>query len=136
MRHRILSHRFGRTTSHRKALLAQLVRALIIERRIVTTLQKARAARSLAEKMLTLAKSGTLDDRRRALQVIQDKNAVKSLFTDLAPKYKERSGGYCRIIKVGSRRSDSSYMAVLEWVGLIQVDRRKKQEAKEEKKKA
>lgn len=134
MRHRIQSSRFGRSSSHQRALLANLVCALINERRIVTTIQKARAARSLAEKTMTLAKGGTLAGRRQAIQVLNNKPAVKILFTELAPNYKDRSGGYCRILKTGLRRSDSSRMAILEWVGLSQADRKKKKPAEEGKK--
>ena len=135
MRHRVQSKQFGRKSAHRAALMASLVCALVNERRIITTLQKARAARSMAEKMMTLAKSGTLVARRRAIQFLGDKLAVKNLFADLAPNFKDRNGGYCRIIKTGTRRSDSSRMAILEWVGLVQVDRIKKVKAEEEKKK-
>lgn len=135
MRHRVQSKQFGRKSAHRAALMASLVCALVNERRIITTLQKARAARSLAEKMMTLAKSGTLIARRRAIQVLGDKRAVKNLFAELAPNFKDRNGGYCRIIKTGTRRSDSSRMAIIEWVGLVQVDRMKKVKAEEEKKK-
>ncbi len=135
MRHRVHSKQFGRKSAHRAALMGSLVCALINERRITTTLQKARATRSLAEKMMTLAKSGTLPARRKAIEVIGDKRAVKILFDDLASNYKDRNGGYCRIIKTVVRRSDSSLMAIIEWVGLGQVDRRKKAKAEEEKKK-
>lgn len=127
------SSRFGRSSSHQRALLASLVCALIKERRIVTTIQKARAARSLAEKTMTLAKGGTLAGRRQAIRAINNKQAVKILFTELAPNYKDRSGGYCRILKTGSRRNDASRMAILEWVGLNQVDRKKKKPAEEDK---
>jgi len=113
--------------------MASLVCALVRERRITTTLQKAKAARSLAEKMMTLAKSGTLVARRRAIQFLGDKQAVRVLFADLAPNFKDRHGGYCRIIKTGSRRSDASLMAILEWVGLTQVDRQKKEKVEEKK---
>lgn len=133
MRHRTRTKRFGRSSAHLAVLLASQVRALINERRIVTTLAKARASRSLAEKMVTLAKAGSLSARRRAVQVLGDKAAVKSLFADIAPNFKDRSGGYCRITKLGSRRSDSAPMAVLEWIGLIQVDRSKKEKAEEKK---
>lgn len=134
MRHRIQSSRFGRSSSHQRALLASLVCALIKERRIVTTVQKARAARSLAEKTMTLAKDGTLAGRRRAIRILHNKQAVKTLFAELAPNYKDRSGGYCRIMKTGLRQSDSSLMAILEWVGQNQVDRKKKKPAEEGKK--
>lgn len=137
MRHRLKSTRFGRTSAHRAALLTNLVAALIIERRIVTTLPKARAARSLAEKIVTLAKGGTLPERRRAIQMLNNnKQTVKVLFNEIISNYKDRSGGYCRIFKIGQRRSDSSCMAILEWLGLSQVDRKKKQQPGDEKKPA
>lgn len=128
------SKRFGRSSAHQRALLANLVCALINERRIVTTVPKARAARSLAEKTMTLAKRGTLSGRRRAIQILNNKQAVKNLFADLAPGFKDRPGGYCRILKTGLRRSDSSQMAILEWVGFNQLDRKKKKKAEEGKK--
>lgn len=115
--------------------MASLVCALVNERRIETTLKKARATRSLAEKMMTLAKSGTLAARRRADQVLGDKRVVKSLFSDLAPACKDRQGGYCRIIKTGVRRGDAAPMAIVEWVGIAHTDRKKKAKAEEEKKK-
>lgn len=114
--------------------MASLVCALVNARRIETTVQKARVARSLAEKMMTLAKSGTLVARRRAISFLGDERAVKILFSDLAPNYKDRKGGYCRIVKTGIRRGDASSMAILEWVGLAQMDRKKKAKAEEEKK--
>jgi len=133
MRHRVKATRFGRTSSQRAALLAALVCSLIVERRISTTLPKARATRSLAEKMMTLARSGTLAARRRVLQTIRNKRAVQILFSDLAPNYKDRAGGYCRITKIGQRRSDASVMAIIEWVGLSPVDRKKKEKTEEKK---
>lgn len=133
MRHRAKSQRFGRSSAHLAVLLASQVCALINARRIVTTLPKARAARRLAEKMVTLAKDGSLCARRRALQTLRNGPAVKSLFADIGPNFKDRSGGYCRIVKLGVRRSDSSPMAILEWIGLIKVDRSKKKKAEEKK---
>jgi large subunit ribosomal protein L17 len=133
MRHRAKTKRFGRSSAHLAVLLASLVCALIKERRIVTTLSKAKSARSLAEKMVTLAKDGSLSARRRAIQTLGNKQAVKSLFADIAPNFKDRAGGYCRIVKTDSRRGDSAPMAMLEWIGLIQVDRTKKEKAEEKK---
>jgi large subunit ribosomal protein L17 len=133
MRHRVLSTRFGRTSSQRKALLASLVSALILERRIKTTLPKACAARSFAEKMMTLAKKGGLIERRRAIEMLRNKQAVKTLFSDIVAHFKERSSGFCRITKTGYRRGDSAPMAILEWIDIRQVDRKKKQKAEEKK---
>ena len=135
MRHRVHSKNFGRRSAHRAALMASLVCALIRERKIETTLPKARVTRSLAEKMMTLAKNGTLFARRRAIQVLGDNRAVKILFTELAPNFKDRNGGYCRIIKTGTRRGDAASMAIVEWLGLVPVDRKKKAKVEEEKKK-
>lgn len=135
MRHKIKSKKFGRSSAHRKALIAALVGALIRERRIETTLPKAKACRAAAEKMVTLAKSGTLVARQRAVRFLRRRSLVRTLFADIAPGFKERQGGYCRIVKTGFRRGDASPMAILEWVGLDRVDRTKKEKKEEEKKK-
>lgn len=117
MRHLKRTAKLGRTSQHRKALLANLVCSLIKERRITTTLAKARAARSVAEKMMTLAKSGQLHDRRLASsRLLQDEEAVRVLFHDLAPAHRERKGGYTRILKLGQRQGDAASLAILEWV--------------------
>lgn len=118
MRHRKKTIKLGRTSAHRDELLANLVCALISEKRIKTTLPKAKAARSLAEKMVTLGKKGTLADRRNAISKLRQPAAVKELFDNIAPVFAERAGGYTRIVKLGRRMSDSSEMAILEWVEL------------------
>jgi large subunit ribosomal protein L17 len=119
MRHRKKTVKLGRTSAHRKELLANLVCALIDRKRIKTTLPKARAARSLAEKMVTLGKKGTLADRRKAIATLKQTTSVKELFDHIAPAFAERPGGYTRIIKLGRRMSDSSEMVLLEWVDTI-----------------
>jgi len=116
VRHRVKSQRFGRSTSHREALVVSLVCNLIEQRRIRTTLPKAKAARSLAERMVTLGKRGTLAARRQAIAKLRRKDRVATLFNEVAPAFKERAGGYTRIVKLGRRASDSSEMALLEWV--------------------
>lgn len=116
MRHLKKTVKLGRTGSHRNAMLANQVCSLIAERRIQTTLPKAKAARTLAEKMVTLGKSGTLAARRQAVAVLKNTDAVKLLFDEIAPGFAERAGGYTRITKLGQRMSDASEMAVLEWV--------------------
>lgn len=116
MRHRKKTIKLGRTSAHREALLAGLVCSLIEENRIRTTLPKAKAARSLAEKMVTLGKQGTLADRRLAISRLRRREPVAKLFSEVAPHFKERAGGYTRIIRMGRRSSDSSEMALLEWV--------------------
>jgi len=105
-----------RDASHRKALLANLVCALIEHRRIRTTLAKAKAVRPLAEKMVTLGKRGDLHARRTAVSELRQKDSVKQLFEEIAISSKDRKGGYTRITKLGQRRSDSAPMAFIEWV--------------------
>ena len=129
MRHQKKSVKLGRSPSHRKALVESLVSNFIAERRIRTTLPKARLARQLAEKMVTLAKQNTLATRRQAIAVLQDKGRVSLLFAEIAPQFKDRKGGYTRITKIGRRIGDGAEMAYLEWVGLAYVDRRKKEKS-------
>jgi len=97
-------------------MLANLVCSLITHRRVVTTLAKAKAARSVAEKMVTLAKSGTQHDRRMAVARLHQEDAVLTLFKDIAPAQKERKGGYTRIVKMHQRQGDAAHLAILEWV--------------------
>jgi len=121
MRHQKKTVKLGRTAEHRKALLANQVCSLIEHRRIKTTLAKAKAVRPLAEKMVTLGKNGSLHARRTALAVLRQKDAVKKLFDDIAPRSADRQGGYTRIIKLGQRKSDSAAIAFLEWVDVAAV---------------
>jgi len=116
MRHQKKTVRLGRKADHRKALLANQVCSLIEHQRIKTTLAKAKAVRPLAEKMVTLGKRGSLHARRTALAVLRQKNAVKKLFDDIAPRSADRNGGYTRIIRLGVRKSDAAPVAFLEWV--------------------
>ena len=116
MRHQKKTRKLGRTSQHRDLMLANLVASLILHKRVKTTLAKAKAARPLAEKLVTLGKSGTLHARRLAVAKIGQKGAVSTLFKDIAPSFKDRKGGYTRIIKLGPRQSDSAPTAFLEWV--------------------
>lgn len=116
MRHRKSTKRLGRSSSHHKALLASLSCALIKEKKIKTTLMKAKLTKSFAEKMVTLGKKGTLAARRQAVAKLRQDDAAKILFDEIAPVFQERNGGYTRIIKLGRRSSDGSEMAILEWV--------------------
>ena len=116
MRHQKKTVKLGRTAEHRKALLANQVCSLIEHQRIKTTLAKAKAVRPLAEKMVTLGKKNSLHARRTALAVLRQKDAVQKLFADIAPRSKERNGGYTRIVKLGQRKSDSAAIAFIEWV--------------------
>src|SRR3954471_5752079 len=118
MRHRKRTAKLGRTSSHRNAMLSNLVCSLILHKRVTTTLAKAKAARSVAEKMVTLGKSGTLHDRRLAVARLHQEDAVKVLFTEIAPTQKDRHGGYTRIIRMGQRQGDSGQKAILEWVDM------------------
>jgi len=119
MRHLKKTVKLGRTASHRNAMLANLVCSLIKEKRVKTTLPKARAARSFAEKMVTLGKKGTLSARRNALARLKQPEAVKELFETVAPGYQERAGGYTRIIKLGTRTGDNAETVLLEWVEAV-----------------
>ncbi len=118
MRHLKRTAKLGRTGQHRNAMLANLVCSLIKHKRVTTTLAKAKAARSVAEKMVTLGKRGTLADRRLAAARLHQEDAVKTLFAEIAPAQKERHGGYTRIVKLGQRQGDAGQRAILEWVDL------------------
>jgi large subunit ribosomal protein L17 len=118
MRHLKRTAKLGRTGQHRNAMLANLVCSLIKHKRVTTTLAKAKAARSVAEKMVTLGKNGTLHDRRRASARLHQEDAVKILFNDIAPAQKDRNGGYTRIIRMHQRQGDASQLAILEFVDL------------------
>ncbi len=122
MRHLKRTAKLGRTGEHRNAMLANLVCSLIKHKRVQTTLAKAKAARSVAEKMVTLGKSGTVHDRRLAAGRLHSDEAAKILFTELAPVFKERPGGYTRIIRMHQRNGDAAQLAILEWVdGPVEV---------------
>jgi large subunit ribosomal protein L17 len=136
MRHQKKTVKLGLTAAHRKALLANQVCSLIEHQRIKTTLAKAKAVRPLAEKMVTLGKQGSLHARRTALAVLRQKNAVKKLFDDIAPRSASRNGGYTRIIKLGQRKSDSAKVALIEWVDAPQIVEEPPAEEKGKKRKA
>ena len=135
MRHLKRTAKLGRTGEHRNAMLANLVCSLIKHKRVTTTLAKAKAARSVAEKMVTLGKSGTVHDRRLAAARLHQEDAVKILFNEIAPVQKDRHGGYTRIVRLSERQGDASQLAILEWVE-IPVAGEAGPEAKEEKKEA
>ncbi len=116
MRHGKRVPKLGRTAAHRKAMLRNMVTDLFRHERIETTLPKAKALRPLAEKMITLGKRGDLHARRQALAVVRDKGVVHKLFTELADRYKDRQGGYVRILKLGFRRGDNAPLALVEMV--------------------
>lgn len=136
MRHQKKIVKLGLTAEHRKSLLANQVCSLIEHERIRTTLAKAKAVRPLAEKMVTLGKKNSLHARRTALAVLRQRDAVKKLFDDIAPRSAERKGGYTRIIKLGQRKSDSALVALLEWVDAAPVTNEPDPEEKGRKSKA
>ena len=116
MRHRKRTVKLGRTSAHREAMLANLVCSLIEHRRVTTTLAKAKAARPLAEEVVTLGKEGSLAARRQAVSLLRQRERVRTLFENIAPAMQNRSGGYTRIIRLGKRRGDNAELAILEWV--------------------
>jgi large subunit ribosomal protein L17 len=116
MRHGIAGRKLGRTTSHRKATFANMAAALIVHEQIRTTLPKAKELRPVVEKLITLAKKGGLHAKRQAISQIRDESQVAKLFGILAPRYKERMGGYTRVLKAGFRFGDNAPMAVIEFV--------------------
>ena len=116
MRHQRVAKKFGRSKAHRAELMASLVANLILQDRIVTTLPKAKQARRDAEKMVTLARKGTLASRRLAASRLRSPAAVKKLFDAVVPAMDGRPGGYTRIVKTGTRRGDAAEMAIVEWV--------------------
>jgi len=135
MRHQKKTVKLGRTAEHRRALLANQICSLITHHRIKTTLAKAKAVRPLAEKMVTLGKNGSLHARRNAFSILRQKDAVKKLFDEIAPRSTNRNGGYTRIVKLGQRKSDSAAMAFLEWVDAAQVTEEKSAAEKKTKRK-
>ena len=116
MYHGRAKRRFNRTAEHRKAMFANMSQALIKHEQIVTTLPKAKDLRPVVEKLVTLGKRGDLHARRQAISQIKDVLLVKKLFDVLGPRYKERSGGYTRVLKAGFRYGDNAAMAVIEFV--------------------
>ena len=108
--------RFNRTAEHRKAMFANMSQALIKHEQIITTLPKAKDLRPVVEKLVTLGKRGDLHARRQAIAQIKDVALVGKLFAVLGPRYKDRQGGYCRVLKAGFRKGDNAAMAVIEFV--------------------
>lgn len=116
MRHNKAGRTLGRNSSHRRAMMRNMVTSLLDHDRITTTDARAKELRKLADKMITLGKRGDLHARRQALQVIQDKKVVAKLFDRIAPRYQDRPGGYTRIIKLGARPGDNASLALIELV--------------------
>jgi large subunit ribosomal protein L17 len=116
MRHNISGRPLGRTSSHRAALMKNLARSLVSHEAIETTLHKAKELRPFSEKLITLGKKGSLDARRRAFDILRDRDLVKKLFDLLAPRFKERNGGYTRIVRTRKRLGDGAVMAMIEYL--------------------
>ena len=116
MRHRVLKYKLNRTSSHRKALLNNMALALIKHEQISTTLAKAKNLRPFVEKIITLAKKGSLSSRKKAFSILKNKKVIEKLFTNIAKRYETRKGGYIRILKNGFRYGDMAPLAVIELV--------------------
>jgi large subunit ribosomal protein L17 len=116
MRHGVRGRKLSRSSSHRRALATAQATALLREGRIQTTLAKAKELRPYVEHLITTAKGGTLHDRRLVARDVHDRNVLKKLFDEVAPKFANRNGGYTRILKTGVRRGDAAEMALIELV--------------------
>ncbi|MDD5701158.1 MAG: 50S ribosomal protein L17 [Dehalococcoidales bacterium] len=116
MRHGMVSRRFDRSTGHRQLMFRNLVTEILDHEKIKTTEPKAKAVRGMTEKMITLAKSGSLHARRQALTFVLDKRVAEKLFAELGPRYASRNGGYTRIVKLGIRMGDGASMVQIELV--------------------
>jgi large subunit ribosomal protein L17 len=117
MKHKVAGRKLGRNASHRKAMLRNMVTSLLEHERIVTTVPKAKEARRVTEKMITLGKRGGLHARRQAMTYIRSQDIVAKLFDDLSRQYADRQGGYTRIIRTGERNGDAAPMAIVELIG-------------------
>lgn len=130
MRHRRVTNKLGKTTSHRLAMLRNMVTSLFMYERIVTTSAKAKELKRLVDNIITLAKRGDLHARRQALSVIKDRKLVKKIFEDAPLRYKEKNGGYTRIVKMGLRRGDGAPRSVIELIEAKQTEKSKKKKQK------
>ena len=110
------SRKLGRSSDHRKAMLRAMVTFLLENGKIETTVTRAKEVRAMAEKYITLAKDNSLHSKRQALAFITKEDVVKKLYNEIAPRYADRNGGYCRITKIGPRRGDAAEMAIIELV--------------------
>lgn len=131
MRHKVAGYKLGRTTSHRRSLLRNMVTSLIMEERIETTVIKAKAVRPSVEKMITLGKKGDLAARRQAAAYLMTDEAVTKLFDTIAPRFGDRNGGYLRIVRTGWQKGDGAEKAFIELLGSEQVLDEKRQKRAE-----
>jgi large subunit ribosomal protein L17 len=133
MRHNVDGRKFGMNTSHRLAMFRNMANSVIQKEQITTTLQKAKEARRIVDRLITLGKSGSPASRRLAFDRTRDQDVVKKLFTTLAERYKSRAGGYTRVLKLSQRRwGDAAEMAILELVDHAVIDRKRKVKKAEE----
>ncbi len=133
MRHRVRGRKLKRTASHRAALMRALATSLLKNKRIKTTLAKAKEARSFVEKIITKAKKGDLHSKRLVMNEIKDKEVVKELFSDIVNTIGDRPGGYTRVVKLGTRLGDAAQMAILELVDYNEAANRKAEERKSQR---
>jgi large subunit ribosomal protein L17 len=131
MRHKVAGYKLGRTTSHRRSLLRNLVTSLVMEERIETTIPKAKAMRPLMEKMITLGKRGDLAARRQAAAYLMTRESVNKPFDTLAARFGDRNGGYLRIVRAGWQKGDGADKAFVELLGSEQVQEEKRQKRAE-----
>ena len=131
MRHKVAGFKLGRTTSHRRSLLRNLVTSLILEERIETTIPKAKAMRPIAEKMITLGKRGDLAARRQAHSYLMTSAAVDKLFDTIGPRFGDREGGFTRMVRVGWQKGDGADKAFVELLGSEKLQEEKKQKRAE-----
>ncbi len=131
MRHKVAGYKLGRTTSHRRSLLRNLVTSLILEERIETSVVKAKAMRPSLEKMITLGKKGTLAARRQAAAYLMTGEAVTKLFDTIAPRFGDRNGGYLRIVRSGWQKGDGTDKAFIELLGSEALQEEKRQKRAE-----
>ncbi len=125
MRHQVSGRKLNRSAAHRKALFRNLVTALIHHERIRTTDAKAKELRGFADRMVTLGKQATLDAKRRAFDRIRDREAVRKLFEEIVPRFKDRPGGYTRITKIGIRHGDAAPVSMIEWTSEAEKAKKK-----------
>ncbi|MFH2137804.1 MAG: 50S ribosomal protein L17 [Candidatus Omnitrophota bacterium] len=133
MRHRKSIKRLGRQSAHRKAVLRNQVKNLFTREQIKTTLTLAKESRRLAEKLITLGKSDTVAARRQAFSVLGDRTLVKTLFSDLAPRFAKRAGGYTRIVPLGTRKGDNAKIVIMELTEIKKEEKKEKKQSKAKK---
>jgi large subunit ribosomal protein L17 len=126
MRHRVAGRKFSRHTQHRELMFRNMLVSLLEHERIKTTLAKGKELRSWADRIITLGKRGTLHARRRAFALLRDKGIVKKLFDEIAPKFKDRAGGYTRVYKLGWRQGDAAPLSLVELVSFAHPEEKKK----------